>query len=507
MHRDSRRPGSSYPLEVPLESVPSRPSEIQSQLGSPVPEIIVEGPEFVHRLSYASGDWQTASAAMQVDHAIISARTSRRGIGSLLCAPIIGLWSLMPNLGLTSEGLSLKCQIAYIFLGDYLNLLLVAIPAGIVVNYTPVPQIAVFFVNFVAIIPSSKILGLAMDELEIYLEGKSVLIGLITCTFGNAVQLIQSVLLLKNKQLDVLRVSLLGTILTNLLLLTGLSFLIGGIRYHEQVFDKNLTQTITMLLFLAILSLVVPTASHYLSNIDNAGILAQSRGTAVVIIISYVLWLIFDLKTHRPIEALYQNTVIQENRRARNRILCGDQLQEGPKSDPTSIEATSQLPREAPTDDIVNTEHRLTVPVAIITILAATALLSLNTEFATDSVQSLMENSVSSSFVGLVILPIISLDTGAIKYALHNSMDLAIALSLGRCMQNALMVVPLTVLLAWCMSIDDMSLQFDAFTITILFISMVILGYVVQEGKSNWLTGALLVKIFVIIALASWWMP
>lgn len=344
-----------------------------------------------------------------------------------------------------------------------------------------------------------------MDELEIYLEGNSVLIGLITCTFGcvlphagrdlngssadrprNAVQLIQSVLLLKNKQLDVLRVSLLGTILTNLLLLTGLSFLIGGIRYHEQAFDKNLTQTITMLLFLAILSLVVPTASHYLSNIDNAGILAQSRGTAVVIIVSYVLWLIFDLKTHRPIEVLYQNTVIWENRKARNRILCGDQIQEGPKPDPTSIEATSQLPQEAPTDGVLNTEHRLTVTVAIITILAATALLALNTEFATDSVQSLTEKSVSSSFIGLVILPIISLDTGAIKYALHNSMDLAIALSLGRCMQNALMVVPLTVLLAWCMSIDDMSLQFDAFTITTLFISMVILGYVVQEGKSNW---------------------
>jgi hypothetical protein len=100
MHRDSRRPGSSYPLEVPIETVPSRSSELQSQLASPVPEIIVERPELVHRLSYASEDWQIASAGMQVDHAIISARASRRGIGSLLCAPIIGLWGLMPNLGL-----------------------------------------------------------------------------------------------------------------------------------------------------------------------------------------------------------------------------------------------------------------------------------------------------------------------------------------------------------------------------------------------------------------------
>lgn len=289
-----------------------------------------------------------------------------------------------------------------------------------------------------------------------------------------------------------LRVSLLGTILTNLLFLTGLSFLIGGIKHHEQEFDKGLTQTITMLLFLAILSLVVPTASHYLSNIDSEGILAQSRGTAVIIIISYGLWLLFDLKTHRPVEELYRNTVIRERRKEDDDSIRRSRSQESRRIGRTvrihsaTIEASPWISIDVPEEDDIDPGPRLTVPVAVITILATTALIAINTEFATDSVQSLTERSVSSSFVGLVILPIISLDTGAIKCALHNNMDLAIALSLGRCMQNALMVVPLTILLAWCMGINDISLQFDAFTITTLFISMVILGYVVQEGKSNW---------------------
>ena len=300
-----------------------------------------------------------------------------------------------------------------------------------------------------------------------------------------------------------LRVSLLGTILTNLILLTGLSFLIGGMKYRDQEFDKNMTQTITMLLFLAILSLVVPTASHYLSNIDQAGILAQSRGTAVVIMISYGLWLFYDLKTHKPVEVLYQNSMNQDRTKERNRRGL-DRAQEDSRNS-RNIEAISPqlLVDDADAEDL---EPRLTVPVAIITILTATALVAINTEFATDSVQSLTERSVSSSFVGLVILPIISLDTGAIRCALHDNMDLAIALSLGRCMQNALMVVPLTVLVAWCMGINDMTLQFDAFTITTLFISMVILGYVVQEGKSNWCVEPILeVNIEMLTHLQAYW--
>lgn len=118
-------------------------------------------------------------------------------------------------------------------------------------------------------------------------------------TFSNAVQLITSILLLKSRQLDILRASLLGSILTNLLMMTGLGFLLGGFRRIEQYFSAAVAQTISMLLLLAVVSLIIPTASHIMTDTTPGGILAQSRGTSVVILISYGLWLLFQLKTNR----------------------------------------------------------------------------------------------------------------------------------------------------------------------------------------------------------------
>lgn len=88
--------------------------------------------------------------------------------------------------------------------------------------------------------------------------------------------------------------------------------------------------------------------------------------------------------------------------------------------------------------------------------------------------------------MGLIIIPVMSVDIAAVKYAVHGNMDVVISLSLGRCMQGALLVVPLTVILGWIMDIDEMTLRFDPFSITTLFIAMIILRYVVQERKSNW---------------------
>lgn len=305
---------------------------------------------------------------------------------------------------------------------------------------------------------------------------------------SNAVQLIQAILLLKSRQLEILRLSLLGNILTNLLLLTGASFLLGGLRYLEQRFNRELTQTITMLLFLAVLAMVVPTASHFLSNTEARKIASQSRGTAVIIMISYFLWLLFEHKTHRE---LFENVVHKPNE---NRRWNKKKPSEGDVTRGLAVigGATAQLPFAAPPSTIVLSEDKelhepsLALSVAVITIVISTALIALSTQYATDSLQGLSEKHVSSSFIGLIILPIISLDIAAITHATNGNMDISISLTLERCMQSALMIVPLTVLLAWCMGIDDMTLEFDTFSTLALFIAMIILGYVVQEGRSNW---------------------
>lgn len=240
-----------------------------------------------------------------------------------------------------------------------------------------------------------------------------------------------------------------------------------------------------MLLFLAVLSLVIPTASHYLSQVNATDILAQSRGIAIVIIISYGLWLLFQFKTHRSLfeqpqrpakETKYRFQKVKEGAPIRGIAQIGAMT--GAMISPNvAIFESEEQKMEEP---------KLSVTVAIIAIIATTALIASNTQFATNSIQGLIEKSVSPTFLELAILPLPSLNLGVIKYAIHNKMDLAVSLALNGCLQVALLVVPFTVLLAWWIGIENMSLEFDAFTTVSLFIAMIVLGYVIQEGKSNW---------------------
>lgn len=203
--------------------------------------------------------------------------------------------------------------------------------------------------------------------------------------------------------------------------------------------------------------------------------------------ISYFLWLLFEHKTHRE---LFENVVHKpnQNRIWRPRISEGD-VSRGLAS---MGRVAAQVQRGVAPDAIVLNEEEelhdpsLALSVTVMTIIVSTALIALNTQYATDSLQGLSEKHVSLSFIGMIILPIISLDLAAITNAIHGNMDISISLTLERCMQSALMVIPLTVLLAWCMGIDDMTLEFDTFSTLALFIAMIILGYVVQEGRSNW---------------------
>jgi len=276
------------------------------------------------------------------------------------------------------------------------------------------------------------------------------------------VQLITSILLLKSRQVDTLRASLLGSILTNLLMMTGLGFLLGGFKHIEQYFSAAVAQTISMLLLLAVVSLVIPTASHIMTNTTPGGILAQSRGTSVVILISYGLWVLFQLKTN---QSMFREPAKPSLKRP-------------------------SLKRKLEIEE--GGAFRGIAQIGAATVAASgggvsTALIGFNTSFATDSIQGVLQHAgLSKTFLRLIILPILSVDPTSIFVAMQDKMDISISLTLERCMQTCLMVVPLVVLLAWCMKIDTMTLEFDSFSITALFASIIIVTYVVQEGKSNW---------------------
>ena len=144
------------------------------------------------------------------------------------------------------------------------------------------------------------------------------------------------------------------------------------------------------------------------------------------------------------------------------------------------------------------------VAISILTLF--TVLIGFNAEFATSSIQSMMRqaDSLTQTFVGFVVLPLLSNDPTSIVNAVKDKMDLCIALTLERCMQTALLVVPLIIIIAWGMDVEEMTLEFDGFSVAATFVSIIIVTYVIQDGKSNWLVGALLIKVYVIVALAAY---
>lgn len=274
--------------------------------------------------------------------------------------------------------------------------------------------------------------------------------------------------------------------LQNLLLMSGIAFFIGGCKYHEQRFDARVAQTMAMLLLLAVLSLLIPTTARLLGKASDAGILAISRGTAVLVMISYIMYLIFQLYTDTEV---FQPKSEKATARSRS-VPAGEALKSlATVGAGTAAAAGGVMMQEKL---VVDEEEEalwpsLTLPAALATILLSTVLLAFNTQFATDSVQGIMtQHSIHESFMGIVILPLMSNDPNTVTTAWHDSMDMSMALALERCMQSALMVVPLIVLVAWGMGVDSMTMDFDNFSVAALFASIIIVTYVVQEGRSNW---------------------
>ena len=392
-------------------------------------------------------------------------------------------------------------QLRGTILSSWLNVMLVFIPAGFVVYFLRLKATIVFAINFLAIVPSIMMVSLAVDEIGLYTGD---LVGaLLNMSFSNAPQLISSILLLKSRQITVLKTSLLGSIISNLLLMLGLCMFFGGINRIEQHYNLTVAQTISMMLLLATLSLVIPTASHLIANVTQHDIVVQSRGTSAVIIFSYGLYLFFQLKTHiimfaepsaktpkRNVTGKIKNAVVPDRFR-RSSVT--------PPPTAEEMEATADEGHE-------RREPNLSIFFAAAILIVFTVFIGFNVEFATSSIQRMVRQveNLSQTFVGFVILPLLSNDVTSIANAVKDEMNLCIALTLERCMQTALLVVPLIVIIAWGMGVEEMTLEFDGFSVAATFVSIIIVTYVIQDGKSNWLIGALLVKVYVIVALAAY---
>ncbi|PLB50371.1 putative sodium/calcium transporter [Aspergillus steynii IBT 23096] len=392
-------------------------------------------------------------------------------------------------------------------LNSWINILLLAAPAGIALNYAHVDPVAIFVVNFVAIIPLAAMLSYATEEIA--LRTGETIGGLLNASFGNAVELIVAIIALVDHQVIIVQTSLIGSMLSNLLLVMGMCFFFGGVNRLEQHFNPVVAQTAASLLALAVASLIIPTAFHEWSEAGDIAVAQLSRGTSVILLVVYACYLFFQLKSHTEI----YNRPSPKVEKRRQKIGGGDAsrgiAQIGKMTATMAGQNAQQMKLQDPDEE--PEEPQLSVFVALLTLTISTVLVALCAEFMVNSIDAITERGgISETFVGLILLPIVgnaAEHATAVTVACKDKMDLAIGVAVGSSMQIALLVLPLIIVIGWGKGIDEMTLYFDAFQVILLFVSVLLVNYLIADGKSHWLEGILLMMMYLIIAVAAWYYP
>jgi len=316
-----------------------------------------------------------------------------------------------------------------------------------------------FWLNFFSIIPLASLLGFATEELSKTVG--TTIGGLLNATFGNTVEMLVSIFALQNGMISVVQNSLLGSILSNLLLVLGFSFLFGGIKYRDQTFNQQAAQTSASLLGLTVLALIIPAALTTNSGVfsTHSDILHLSRGVAIILLIMYGLYLLFSLKTHRY-------------------------MYEGEEEEETPL---------------------VTRSFSFFLLLTTTLIVAVCSDYLVDSIDGISESwHLPQSFVALILLPIVGNAAehySAVTFAIHNKMDLTLGIAIGSSMQISLFVMPLLTVLGWIIN-QPMTLCFDTFETAVIFTSVLIVNYLISDGQSNWLEGAMLLASYAIVALS-----
>ncbi|TGJ80364.1 hypothetical protein E0Z10_g8388 [Xylaria hypoxylon] len=424
---------------------------------------------------------------------------------------------------------TLKNQIQRTLFSSYINILLLAAPAGIALWLLKIPGPSVFIVNFIAIIPLATLLSDATEQVALR-TGETVG-GLINATFGNAVELIVAIIALIDNQVTVVQTSLVGSVLSNLLLVLGFCFLAGGFNRSEQYFNTTVAQTAASLLALAVASLIVPTIfSHTpdlytddaVTSLPSYAVPQLSHGVALILLLIYFLFLFFQLKTH---SAMFneQSQKVQKTNIFKKRSLAENAIASGVAQAGATGATVANVQNEDETNGIMRVptsfndgddedeseEPRLHLFVALGSLTICTVIIALCAEGLVSGIEPIA-SVVSEEFIGLILIPIVGNaceHATAVTVAMKDKMDLAIGVAIGSSMQVALFLIPLLVIIGWGIGNNEMTLAFDTFQVVTLFVSVLLVNYLIGDGKSHWLEGVQLIALYVIIAVCAFYYP
>ncbi|CAB4445095.1 unnamed protein product [Rhizophagus irregularis] len=366
-----------------------------------------------------------------------------------------------------------------IFATSWINVLLIFVPLGYIAFELKWNTTWVFVLNFLAIIPLAILFEFAAESVS--LRVGRVTGCLLNTTFSNTIESIVFIVALKEGQIRIVQASILGSIISNLLLVLGMRFIAGEIYHRGQSFNVTAAQTALSSMSLACISLIIPAAFiSFVSSVENSDIISNddekykeilnlSHGTAIILLITYILYLLFHLKTHTH---FYQAEEENEN----------------------------------------DEQPQLTLIVSLLLLAVVTVSVSFSADYLADSIEGIVEShELNKTFVGLILIPNIkkiSEIVGTLTSPMKNKMDLhyAIHSAVGSSMQIALFVSPLLVILGWIIG-QQMTLFFHTFETIILFASVMMTYYLIQGGETHWLKGAIFLATYVIIALATYFYP
>ena len=358
-----------------------------------------------------------------------------------------------------------------------LLLLLVFVPITLVLEYVfHASGTTLFLTSAVAIVPLAGIMGKSTEMLAEHVGAG--LGGLLNATFGNAAELIIAIFALRAGLYDLVKASLTGSIIGNILLIFGLSALLGGLKFRKQVFNRTAAKLGSTLLLLSAVGLVIPSLLHLLRDGAESGAAAGagagsgslSLEISVVLIVCYILSLVFALRTHAE---LYQGT--------------------------------------AHADGETHAAAAWSKGKSFAVLVGAAAFVGWMSEILVGGAEEAAHAlGMTEVFVGVIVVALVgnaAEHSTAVLVALRNKMDLSIQIAVGSSLQIALFIAPLLVFLSYAIGPAPMDLVFSPLEVVAVAVSVLVVGQIADDGQTHWMEGVLLLAVYVVLGFAFFNLP
>ena len=338
-----------------------------------------------------------------------------------------------------------------------LKYMLIFVPISFIAEFMHASSSIMFVLAALSIIPLAGLMGEGTEEISFYSGPK--IGGFLNGTFGNATELIISFFALKEGLFEVVKSSIAGSVIGNVLLVLGASMLAGGLKFKSQTFNKKVVEVSSSMLLFAVVGLCIPAL--FTHTVDPALLNTRYEGlsifVALMMIIIYALSLVFSFFTHKHI---YTTNSEDEGGTA-----------------------------------------KWSLKKAILILIAATVLIAIESEFLVSGIESVTKSlGLSEFFVGIILIPIIgnaAEHSTAIVMAMKNKMDVALEIAIGSSLQIILFVTPVLIFLS--LLFTPMSIEFNEFELIALIVAVLIANRVSNDGESNWLEGVQLLAVYAII--------